>query len=48
MKVIAKLLPPEEYQRHVLEATITEEQSRIGKSYGETIRERVLTLLPEK
>lgn len=48
LKVIAKLVPPEEYRRHVLKATITEEQSRIGKSYSETIRKRVLTLLPKK
>jgi len=48
LKVIAKLVSPEVYQRYVLEFTIEEEQPRIGGSYGDAIRQRVLTLLPKK
>jgi hypothetical protein len=48
LKVIAKLVSPEVYQQYVLMFTIEEEQSRIGGSYGDAIRQRVLTLLPKK
>jgi len=36
------------YQKYVLDAVIAEEQSRIGETYGSTIRQRILTLLPKK
>ena len=48
LKVIAKFVSPEVYQKYVLDAVIAEEQSRIGETYGSTIRQRILTLLPKK
>ena len=47
LKLIAKLVSPEVYQRYALEAIIEEEQSRIGNTYGDTIRQTVLTLIPK-
>ena len=48
LKVIAKFVSSEVYQKYVLDAVIAEEQSRIGETYGSTIRQRILTLLPKK
>ena len=48
LKVIAKFVSPEVYQKYVLDAVIAEEQSRIGETRGSTIRQRILTLLPKK
>ncbi|MEP6935806.1 MAG: hypothetical protein ABI988_18020 [Nitrospirota bacterium] len=35
---------PELHQQHVLKATIDREQSRIGATYADTIRQKILTL----
>lgn len=48
LKIIEKLVSPEVHQKYVLEATIAEEQSRIWKTYGDMIRQKILTLAPIK
>jgi hypothetical protein len=48
LKLYEKRLSPEAYREYVLDETIREEQSRIARSYGNKIRQKVLTLIDTK
>ena len=45
LKLANKLVSAEGYRKHELEQTIREEQSRIGMAYGDTIRQKLLSLI---
>jgi hypothetical protein len=45
LKWVKKRASPEQYWRNVHELTIREEQSRIGETYGKTIRQKILRLI---